>query len=76
MYRCEIQLFVSRPELPRAQTVGQEATEAPRAVVAAADFFSHLVDDFVVERVCVDEDEAGFLADQIADEIAGVAHAN
>lgn len=71
-----MELLVPGPKLLRAPTIGQEAAEPPRSVAGAADFLGHLIDDFIEESVGVDEEESPLLADQIGDELAGVAEAD
>lgn len=72
---AEPDLLIPGPELPGAITVGEKTAEPPWGVGhETSDFAGHLLDDFVVEGVAVDEEESTLEADEGGHEIAGTSH--
>lgn len=75
----ETKPLVARTKLLRAVTVGEEPTSAPKNVgrrTVTTDFFGHKFEDFIEERVGVDEHEASILTRERRNEVEGTAHAN
>lgn len=73
------ELLVARTELLGTVGIGQEATGAPEGVGGGRvgpNLLGHELEDFVVERVGVDEHEAATLAGEGGHEVARAAHAN
>lgn len=76
---AEDELLVARAELLGAEAIGEEAAGAPERVgggAVGAHLLGHEVEDFVEERVGVDEHEAAVVAGEGGHEVAGTAHAN
>lgn len=73
------ELLIARAELLGAVAVGEKATVAPERVgrgAIRANLLGHEFEDFVEERVGVDEHESSVMACEGSDEVAGTAHAN
>lgn len=71
--------LVTRAKLLRVVTVSEESTSAPERIgrrTIAVNFFGHELEDFVEERVGVDEHEASVLASEGRDEVEGTTHAD
>lgn len=79
MSGTEAELFVARTELLGTVAVREETTGAPERVgrgAIGANLLGHEFEDFVEERVGVDEHESSVLACEGSHEVAGTAHAN